>query len=405
MADNAVVNFNTGEGLFAADFNNLSQNILHQIHDFSLYLTSLGLGRNSTATPADYLSVYSTNYATPNPLIGALTFTPDSFSLHVENDTGTNIKIHPGMFWVYDLLTSPNDELTPGFKGFHSSSEVDLSYGTLPAVGNYRYSTIVVEVSSAAATSTSRDFKDAVTGVLTTQSVDKRLEYQATFSLVHGADNVGSALPYPEQGASGTRYPTLSAGQHVVGYVLADNSGVVAVFLATYPVRTGVVSERSMLNRGTPDAEWPSQGINKLLQSNSVGGAGDGFMLSTQAGLSGTRILHARTAYDQNEASLLSLVELAASSAPDTYINTVLTYNVGRNINFATTGDQTYTFRFAPEMFPSITTCLPPIWNTTTTVPRAGLNTELSTVGMQYKIGAPAAGGIEIKNLWLDMIR
>ena len=207
MADkfNKRVLFNDGEGVVETDFNNM-QDRLHA-HMSDALIGPLCMDEPVSTVP-DPQYCYAEGHACA-----------PYGDLLVDNE----VFFAPGMVYVVDPAGSLDGD-TPHLVG-HYVEEADIPDRVRPlAIVSPRWDVLSVSINNAVVGDTTpRDFKDAVTGALSTTNPDKEIKSVATFTWTQGVEGGGEpATPAGDVKICSLQMGIANAAISVVGGLLRD---------------------------------------------------------------------------------------------------------------------------------------------------------------------------------------
>jgi hypothetical protein len=185
------VNFSNGEGLTHGDLNDLQRMLEAKIWDQIIHNQIGVVGTSSTARDPQFGGQDGTNH----PSTRAYCLNPGAAYLR-QGSANNKIQIAPGT-----LLQKVGtiDGLDPELLAytFVGTEEFTLTNGDAT---NPRVDLLEMRLEYITDTSTSRDFEDAITGVVTTTSVNKARRVQCTLNVKTGTPAASPTIPEPTAG-------------------------------------------------------------------------------------------------------------------------------------------------------------------------------------------------------------
>lgn len=191
------VYFNDGEGLTYGDLNDMQKFI--QSHIWDGFYQKMAPGLVTATQPAASLDWTDFDLGGTNPadiddthayaLKGGAAFP-------IQGSTGRHVAITPGTLFQ---AIGAGDGLTPIFLPFTftGAEEVQLALGDAT---NPRIDIVQMKLELVQADSQTRDFKDATTGVITSNSMNKKMRVQCTLSIKQGTPAATPAFPTVDSG-------------------------------------------------------------------------------------------------------------------------------------------------------------------------------------------------------------
>lgn len=241
------VYFNDGEGVDPVDFNGISDRILAIMYDqfvsemFPREGIPTALG-NTGDLDADRSNTISDNTRCPYAIAVATS------GARPRQGSGNNkVQLSPGTLLQAVAEADGTEPKLLAFK-FAGTEEVTIANGDAT---NPRVDIVQMALSYAIDTTISRDFKDAVTGAVTTTTPTKRRRVQCTLSVKQGTPAASPTYPTPDAGC------VVIAGV-VVGATYAGGSGLLFEDTAGAVV---VLHDQRLPLRVRPHGVWPSDYI------------------------------------------------------------------------------------------------------------------------------------------------
>lgn len=211
MPDNKWMLFNDGEGILQTDFNDMQSFFLSKIYDQFKFFQALAITAPRVgAADWDFDEVSGGEFTTPTYL--------DDFCWAIGGSGRANKPIGtlvssfgPGMIGLYSSSGPPvvGPEF-PRFRWVQIDGET-FTHSSNAGGGSSRFDVVHVGIAAPAdGDSESRDFKDAVTGALSTTTPNKRRTWVGDAVLLEGT--VGGGLPTVPAGRVALYYVELTAG-------------------------------------------------------------------------------------------------------------------------------------------------------------------------------------------------
>jgi len=187
--------FSDGEALRSDDFNDLQKLIQAYVADG--VLSMLGYSDDTSAIPSGLEQASAVG---------------NGGAVFVDEATNLTVDFAPGMIGQHSGAAVTGD--TPAMLWYYMEA-ADVPDKTRPvATTNPRWDILTVQLTEADGSSENRDFKDAITGALSTQSFNKRRRVTATFTWTQGteaASPVEPAVPAGQVKLCAVKVPTAAA--------------------------------------------------------------------------------------------------------------------------------------------------------------------------------------------------
>ncbi len=318
MASNKQMNFNNGEGINYADFNDMRKMLQKEQGDF-LY--------GPMVNPLNMRQAYSGSFG----LGGANAIGTIGWCLGlVPGGANRALALHPGSFVLCTSDGSPPTD--DGDYGDTGRANYQITFAgqsfelSANASGSDRWDLVVIDdtFSEVAGGAVNRDFKDATTGALSTESVNKRITISP-----------GGATPFSiVEGTPGAGYPAWPTGYAPVARIKVRNGATelatsAANLIADIEDHTWPLGRRwiGMMGTdarrgadGTFGGDWNTSG-NKLTVSEAANTAY--YFPRDLTGRSDARLLGVFLAHESNEAFTAEIVRVNYDNAIDTVLSTL----------------------------------------------------------------------------------
>lgn len=208
----ARVVWNDGEGLVHTDFNDQQAYGRKTLYDFLLWnFASADENPLIGSNPDDLWTPGSGAYgSTIRPLRGAGT---------LNRLTASSVRVYGGMF--LELTDGPFDA-DDSISLLAAAVNTDFTGIAAASAGQNRRDLVQARIVLDNAPTESRDFKDAVTGALSTSAIVKRADLNVEFSIKTGTEGTPATILNP------TNLGNPDAGWSVIGAILVDDTGVVS---------------------------------------------------------------------------------------------------------------------------------------------------------------------------------
>lgn len=206
----ARVVWNDGEGLIHTDFNDQQAYGRKTLFDYLLWnFASADENPLWGVNPDDFWQPSTGAYgSTIRPLRGAGT---------VRILTASSIRVYGGMF--LELTDGPFDA-DDSISLLAAGEQTDFTGIAATSAGTFRRDLVQARVVLDNAPTESRDFKDAVTGALSTSSIVKRADLNVEFSIKTGTEGTAAATLNP------ANLGNPDAGWSVIGAYLVSDTGI-----------------------------------------------------------------------------------------------------------------------------------------------------------------------------------
>lgn len=185
------VNFNNGEGLTHGDLNDLQRMLEAKIWDQIIHNQIGVVDTTSVARDPQYGGQDGVNH----PSTRAYCLNPGAAYLR-QGSANHKIQIAPGTLLQKIAAMDGTDPKMVAYT-FVGTEEFTLTNGDAT---NPRVDLLEMKLEYITDTSTSRDFEDAMTGVVTTTSVDKARRVQCTLNVKAGTPAASPTIPEPTAG-------------------------------------------------------------------------------------------------------------------------------------------------------------------------------------------------------------
>lgn len=190
---NKQVNFNDGEGIFQEDFNDAQNFAAARLFD-GLIQDSIGYCQTGGAgVPNPWMGG---NNGFDPPLTRAFCLSIGRAFLKAGASGNGYVGIAPGTL-LQKIAATNGDEAQLLSYSFDGSEQWELANGHAT---NPRLDLLQMKLEYETAASQSRDFEDATTGIVSTQSMDKRRRVRCTLSVKQGTAAASPTFPDPDAG-------------------------------------------------------------------------------------------------------------------------------------------------------------------------------------------------------------
>jgi hypothetical protein len=205
--DSKVIYFSDGESLASGDLNGIVDGATARAWEWPWYADMLA--------HAHMTGSYGSLFGVSPDSMGKMVFTRGGGG--VVSATGANATVLQGGFLgVWSGANGPSNTLAPQMRWILANGLDTFNHVNAP-VGQRRYDLITVSIGEGTTDSTSRHFKNAVTGAVTSATFPKRKTQSATFQVHAGTPSAGPALP---------AVPALPGGEWALALVLVDENGI-----------------------------------------------------------------------------------------------------------------------------------------------------------------------------------